>query len=193
MALNTANSLCTIAELKQFAGIKATDESLDVQLEAYVDGASWTLRGPTKRILKAQSITEYHDGTGSNLIILRQRPVNSVTSLHSDSARTFGTGALIATTDYQVYTNGGYIVVTSAGLDAGAKVIKVIYNGGYSTIPFDLKMACIELAVYLYEKYKSHRVGLKSVSNDAGSDTYAEDMPGAVKAVIKQYSEKVAI
>ena len=191
--LDTANSLCSRAEFKLFIGINVADEELNTQLEEYINGASWLLKEETKRFLKAQDITEYHDGTGSNLIILRHRPVNSVTTLHSDSARSFGSTTLIDEDDYQVYTNGGYIVVTNAGLDVGARVIKVVYNGGYSTIPYDLKMACIELAAYWYEKYKSHRVGLKSVSNDAGSDTYIEDMPGAVKQAIARYSEKVAI
>ena len=191
--LDSANNLCSLAELKLFVGIAKSDEELDTQLEEYINGASWLLKEETGRFLKAQAITEYHDGTGSLLIMLRHRPVNSVTTLHSDSARSFGSTTLIAATDYQVYTNGRYIIVTDAGLDVGAQVIKVVYNGGYSTIPHDLKMACIEMATYWYEKFKSHRVGLKSVSNDAGSDTYVEDMPGAVKKAIARYSEKVAI
>ena len=193
--LDSANNLCSLAELKLFVGIATSDETLDTQLEEYINGASWLLKEETKRFLKAQSITEYHDGTGSYVIMLRHRPVNSVTTLHSDSARSFGSTTLIDSDDYQVYTNGGYIVVTDAGLDVGARVIKVVYNGGYSTIPYDLKMAAIELATYWYEKFKSHRVGLKSVSSasNAGSDTYAEDMPGAVKKAITRYSEKVAI
>jgi len=193
--LDSANNLCSLPELKLFVGINKSDETLDTQLEEYINGASWLLKEETKRFLKAQSITEYHDGTGSDVIMLRHRPVNSVTTLHSDSARSFGSTTLIDSDDYQVYAKGGYIVVTDAGLDVGARVIKVVYNGGYSTIPYDLKMAAIELATYWYEKFKSHRVGLKSVSSasNAGSDTYAEDMPGAVKKAIARYSEKVAI
>jgi len=191
--LDSANNLCSLAELKLFVGISTSDESLDTQLEEYINGASWLLKEETGRFLKAQAITEYHDGTGSLLIMLRHRPVNSVTTLHSDSARSFGATTLIAATDYQVYTNGGYIVVTDAGLDAGAKVIKVVYNGGYSTIPYDLKMACMEHAANQYEKFKSHRVGLKAVSNEGGTRTYIEGMPSATKQAIARYSEKVAI
>jgi len=192
--LDLANNLCSLAELKLFVGINNSDESLDPQLEEYINGASWLLKEETGRFLKAQSITEYHDGTGSLLIMLRHRPVNSVTTLHSDSARSFGSNTLIDADDYQVYTNGGYIVVTNAGLDVGAQVIKVVYNGGYSTIPHDLKMACIEMVAYWYEKFtKNTRVGLKSVSNDAGNATYVEDMPSLVKAAIARYSEKIAI
>jgi len=191
--LDTTNNLCSLLELKLFIGITAGTSTYDTQLEEFINGASWLLKEETTRFLKAQSITEYHDGIGSNLIMLRHRPVNSVTTLHSDSARSFAAASLISSDDYQVYTNGGYIVVTNAGLDVGAKVIKVVYNGGYTVIPSDLRMACIEHVTYQYEKFlKSHRVGLKSVSNDAGSDTYVEDMPGSVKRAIKRYSRKVA-
>jgi len=192
--LDTTNNLCSLLELKLFIGLSATTSTFDTQLEEFINGASWTLKEETTRFLKSQEITEYHDGDGSNLIMLKHWPVTSVTTLHSDSARSFGSDTLIASTDYQVYEDGGYIVVTSAGLDMGAKVIKVVYDGGYTTIPSNLRMAAIEHASYLYEKFlKSHRVGLKSVSGDAGTETYIDDMPENVKRVIKRYSRKVAI
>jgi len=192
--LDTTNNLCSLLELKLFIGISAATSTWDTQLEEFINGASWTLKEGTTRFLKSQSITEYHDGDGSNLIVLKHRPVTSVTTLHSDSARSFGSSTLIATTDYQVYEKGGYIVVTGTGLDVGSKVIKVVYDGGYTTIPSDLRMAAIEHASYLYEKFlKSHRVGLKSVSSDAGTETYIDDMPESAKRAIAKYSRKVAI
>lgn len=192
MALDTANALTTLALVKVFAGIGSTDTTYDTQLEQSIDAASWYIREQTGRKLVAQSLTEYYDGPRSDTLQLREYPIGSTIVMYSDAARSFGSGTLVDADDYEVYEEPGHVVLTGTGYDVGPRVIKVTYTGGYSTVPYDLSQACIELAVYWYEKFKNHRVGLSSVGGDGGTYSY-QDMPPFVKAVIAKYRRRVVL
>ena len=191
MALDSTNALCTVAELRSFVGLSTvTTSAVTTQLEEYINGASWTLKQETKRVLVSQVLTEYYDGDGTDTVILREYPCTSVTTLHTDSEREFGSDHLVSADDYENISQQGIIKITGTALDVGVQVIKVVYDAGYTTVPYDLKMACIELAAFWYEKFKSHRIGLQSVSNTAGTNSYVEDMPGLVKQTIERYRRK---
>lgn len=187
MATDTVNALCSLANAKMYIGMKDDSTEFDTRIESYIDAASWYLNDATKRKLLARSLTEYYDGRGSDVLVTKERPINSVTTLHSDANRSFGSTTLIAATDYQVYGDEGYIVVTGSAFDVGERVLKLVYNAGFTTVPYDLEQAALELTAYWYEYYKSHRVGIKTQSVGDKQTTYA-DMPPFVTAVIRKYT-----
>ena len=74
-----------------------------------------------------------------------------------------------------------------------AKAIKIIYNGGYSTVPYDLENGVVNLVVYWYDKYFQRRIGLKGVSDDVGNRTYYTDIPKDVIDVANNYVKPVVL
>ena len=187
MEVDTVNNLVSLSALIVFLGIATGDTDYDEMCEQSIDGASWYLNSETGRKLKARNLTEYYDGDGTAKLMLEQRPINAMSSIYSDPVRAFGSTTLVDSDDYELYGDEGYVVFTSTSIDVGHRVLKATYNAGYATIPYDLKQACIELAALWYENYKSHRTQLKSVSSDAGTQSYEHSIPPFVKAVIKKY------
>jgi len=187
MPEDTTNSLITIHDLKPFIGVAESDDDYDDLLYQAIDAASWYLNSETHRKLKARALTEYYDGRGTDKLILDQRPINTITSIYSDPDRSFGTATLVDSDDYQIYGDEGYIIFTDTAVDVGHRVLKVTYNAGFSTIPYDLKQACIEIAAKTYHMYRNNRVGMKSVTSDAGTQSYDQEDSPFVKKIIQKY------
>ncbi len=182
--LDSTNALTLLATVQAYAG-GATEA--DNTLERLINGASEMLNALTNRKLKARSLTEYYDGDGSNVILLRQRPCNSVTTLHDDTLRSWGSSTLVDSGDYTIVADEGRVYATGTSFSTGVKVLKIVYNGGLSTVPVDLEMACIELTIYWYNKYFKQKVGIKSVSNEGRNVTYIDDIPQLVYTVADKY------
>jgi len=65
--------------------------------------------GEMKRSLTLETVTEYYDGPGSSILVLKNYPVVSITSIHIDANRTFDSTTLIDTADYYAELNSGRI------------------------------------------------------------------------------------
>ena len=182
--LDTANSLTSVANVQAFGQVPETDQD---EIRTLINGASEMLNTLTNRKLKARALTEYYDGTGSDTILLRQRPCNSVTTLHDDPERSWGSTTLVTATDYTVITDEGLIVATGTSFSVGVKVLKIVYNGGLSTIPVDLELACLELVMYWYNRHFKQKIGIASVSRGDSSTTYDQNLPRVVETVAAKY------
>ena len=144
-------SLTTVADVKESLGIDSGNTSKDNLITRKINQATRMIENYCNTRFKATDYTEYYDGIGGSELVLRHRPINSVTSL---SAR-------------QVTTNENDFDITDAEdyfIDEPAGVIeflgsfygnydswKVVYNAGYDTIPEDVAEACAQLAAYLVE------------------------------------------
>jgi uncharacterized phiE125 gp8 family phage protein len=71
--------------------------------------------------------------------------------------------------------------------------LKVIYKAGYNgaAVPADLKSACLELAAWNFNRYKSRKIGVinneKSTSNNVG---FEMSLPENVKSLLEPYRRK---
>ena len=182
--LDSVNALTSWETVQGFAGAK--DEDMD-NINRLINGSSLLLNSLTNRKLKARALTEYYDGDGSDIILLRERPCNSVTYLYDDPERSWGATTVVTSTDYTVITEEGKIIGTGTSFSTGYKVLKIIYNGGLSAIPMDLEMTCVELVSYWYNKFYKAKVGIKSVTNEGRSMTYIDDIPQIVYTVAEKY------
>lgn len=101
-------ALTTLPSLKCFLGIKSNAE--DARLQAMIDMADAAIKEYLGRDIEQATYTEFYSGDGTPLLILRQRPVVSIATIHVDSAAYYGqaTGAfaaatlLVAGTDYAI-------------------------------------------------------------------------------------------
>lgn len=161
-------ALITAANFKSFAGIGDTDKdtligTLLTQVEARI--AKFCNRefedGSSER-------TEYFDGDGEGSIIWpTYLPLVSVTSLHDDTDRSYGSGTLIDSDDYVVYDNR--VQLDGSVFSKGLKNIRLVYVGGYVTaeegnnVPEDLKLYVYQALSWNLQR--AGKEGLLSLSN----------------------------
>lgn len=159
----TAAALTTVANLQAVVGSITT-----ARCELVIEAVSRAFATYTGRTLHYETpVTEFHQGNGQTRLYLRRRNITGVTSVYiwSDlqtvaSMDSVLPGALVAETVYRTAANDEQGVLYRAGgwpiacgswgdltgqpnLSDRAENIRVVYSGGYSTIPYDLQMACI--------------------------------------------------
>lgn len=123
MALTNTDSL------KTFLGISLADTSKDTQLALYVQAADAIIKSYCKRNLESASYTEYYDGNGTPNVILRQRPVTTLTSVYLDPTGYYGRGpsAFAAST---LLTDGQDYVLKLEGGARGNSGLVIRLGGG---------------------------------------------------------------
>lgn len=161
--------LVTTADLKTYLGITTTTE--DAYLDIVRAGAEEAFKGLVGWRIESATYTEYLNGTGSPIISVRQVPVNSLTSVNVDSNRAFDSTTALTigdTATAQCYLQqdrpgggsmSGIIVRRNAVWPRGLWLergnltplsmpgqgnVKVVYSGGYTSIPDDIKLAIYE-------------------------------------------------
>lgn len=101
-------ALISRALVKVHLGISAGDTSQDELLDQLIAQADAIIKGELQRDIEQATYTEFHAGTGDRELILRNYPVQSITSLYCDPGAYYGeaSGAfaastlLVAGTDY---------------------------------------------------------------------------------------------
>jgi hypothetical protein len=90
--------------------------------------------------------THYFDGDGTDRLYLRVAPVNTITTLHVDVNRAYGSSTLVASSDYTIDTPMGLLILETdsaqGSFSTGYRSVKVVYTAGYTSIPDGLVHAC---------------------------------------------------
>jgi hypothetical protein len=183
MPLDT-KALTTWAAFKMLTGAADDDQG---KVELLINWASDWFNNDVGFEVKARSFTEYHDGHGGSMLYLKNPPVASL-SFYVDYARAWGADCLLTeNTDYVLDADTGKIDTITVGLPSGAKTIKAVYTGGYSTVPSNVEGAVLRLARYWYDSMANAHVGVLSISIGGGTTAFVNDIPDDVKAVADQY------
>lgn len=102
--------------------------------------------------------TEYFSGDGRRRVFpLRRFPLASITSVHEDEDRAYGTSTLISTDDYAAHLDAG-LVEFEYPLDPGVRNVRIVYKGGYTAssgvlpVPDGMKHACILQVAEVYRR-----------------------------------------
>lgn len=170
-------ALTTIAEYKVHAGITGTGE--DALLTVLLGVVSAQIRRACGRNLtngfESTSRTETYDGNDTDRLQLKEWPITSITSVSQiDDA---GTSTALAATEYRIDADPGHLFRIGAvsgrfprdsfgepvGPEfgtypcwtAGCQNWSIVYTGGYSTIPDDLKNAVWRLMDIAYAKRRT--------------------------------------
>lgn len=186
--LDTTNNLVDIDEVMYFLGIADPAEE---RLTDLINEASIWFNNECDRQLKSRSQTEYHDYQYSPVLYLDHPPVSAVT-LYTNSSipRAYGTDDIIAADNYEIYTedNIGKLVLTNATFDFGRRTIKVVYTGGFSTIPADLKSGVLNLIGQWYWLNKNNAFGVTAHDRPEGSGvTIDRDLPTQTVRAVARY------
>lgn len=156
-------ALDTLSNVKLALGVSGTtDDSLLTQLQAAADAYIVEHCG---RSFEGGSFVELFPG-GRRLLVLKNYPVASVTSIEVDSSRQFGAETIRDPSEYVVHIDRGVIenlagpFVPSASGRSGADMfpgaVRVSYTTATSSVPAAVVRAYAELIGHWYRAVKTH-------------------------------------
>lgn len=168
-----------LTDIKAF--LKITGSGQDTNLGTAVDHARGLLDAYLNRTIATATYTEYYDGDGSDRVVLNHRPVTSVTSLHDDPDRGYGSTYLIAATDYILYADQGIIVLDDDTFAKGKQNIKCVFAAGWTkgSEPEEIQNVLIEMSGKIFEDSKQGDgdFNLVSKAGDGGSTVLVKEFP----------------
>lgn len=154
---STRKALTTLARAKAFLGI--SNDAQDDRLIVIINQVTGFIERYTKRSLLRQTYTsEVYDGNGTPLLILKQFPVASVSSLQyrNTDDRSSDDWTTIPTSDYFWFADGRIKLAVGSFKEVSQKY-RVTYAAGYlidfdnentpasHTLPEELEYACHKL------------------------------------------------
>lgn len=162
-------SILTAAEYRTFSG-RTLAQAPDGQYDALCDAAGKAVEAYCNRQFEQVTVTEYYAGTGTRTLVLRRRPVASITEIRYDPQGYWGqapagfdsTTVLTQGVDYALDSNNTGIVLRITGdwpeyprrrewfrlardLAPNFGDVMVTYTGGYDPVPSNVKLACAQL------------------------------------------------
>lgn len=141
MVLNP-NALITVNEAKSYLKVEDTFEN--TLIESLINSASDKIEYDRSTCIKAKDIVdEVHSGEGDSFIVLRNYPINSLTSVSIG-------GQSIPINQFSYVSSTGILNYNGTFYKASGN-IKVSYNAGYENIPGRYKLWCLQLVSDLYE------------------------------------------
>jgi hypothetical protein len=178
--------LCTVDNVKSYIGINTIDSTEDALIETLIDAVSTMFVSYCGRGFESATYTEYYSGNDyPNTVYTNNFPIITVSGIYDDTSWTFGSDTLISGSNYMV-DDISITLLPGYVFSAGKKNIKVIYTAGYSTIPSDIKQACIEEAARKYKRKDRIDISAISLSNESISMFSDEFLP-ATKIVLNRY------
>ena len=123
------------------------------------------------------------DGPGGLELALPVGPLVSVTSVHSDPLREYGSDVLVASGDYTLDNHRSLIVLNDDSAQGawglGYRAIKVVFVAGFETVPVDIKQAAIAQVAHWWRLRR--QAGKRSINQEGGTATLLpETMPPQV-------------
>jgi hypothetical protein len=204
------NALTTLANAKIVAGIPATVSVYDATLEHLINRVSGIVRKYLDRELTRSTYTEVLSATGRQLLILKEFPIVSITTLYSRDE------LLALNTDYRldaqdkargvVYKEDGWNPITlvsglTMDVQASARTIDIIYIAGYylpadalyvegasTSLPLEIQAVVEEMVVSRWIRIKTQSQGLTSYSEGGISFGWKNDTGTAMMGITDEHA-----
>lgn len=144
--------------------LKISGTSIDTLLTTFINQSQKEIEKYINKNLDYGSKTIYKSVKDNSTLLLIDDNVNSITSL-SYRANPLDSWTLISSDLYTIVLNDNYFIYYD--LFETSKEYKIVYNGGWSTIPDDLQSVAIEMtAIKLNESGEGKNViGINQIAN----------------------------
>lgn len=182
-------ALVTLQEYKDYYSINSTTN--DTRLNLLVDLVSELVETYVSREIDSTTYTNKAFELLGNYVYLDNFPVTTLTTLeylHRDSK----TWIVIPSEDYYLEGDNGVLEIldpeTTVLVAADRnKAIRATYEGGYLTVPSDLKLAIFDLITYYNKREQTpvRSVQGQNIDNSAGIN--GSEMPPHIKRVLSLY------
>lgn len=188
-------NLITLATYKTAEGIQSTKD--DAKLELLIDSVSQLVKtycNATFVDYYTNAKTEYFNINYNEAFIqLEEGPIvmgndAPVVSERLDFTSSYTT--LTQDQDYYVDTDLDSIYRIGSPWPKGPGAVKVVYKGGYATVPADLKLAVIDLVTYYHkDEHKSRQTIAGASIQNQGSTSQRNNVafPDHIKRVLDLY------
>ena len=197
MATNPID-LTTVAAVKALLGITSSDS--DALFQTLITACSQMVCNYCGRSsFLTQAFTEIYDGTGRDWMLLRQWPVQSITSISYDAT-------VITSQASGTPPNNGYILenpLPSGGeqrvmvygywFPRGRSNITVAYQAGYSAVPFDAAQACAEIVGEAFNRRKRLGENSKTLAGQEVISFSTANLSAPVKLMLDTYRRKTPV
>lgn len=159
----TTSDLTSLAHLREYLKKETADTEDDTFLQDIITRMSADIEKKCGRTFIATTHTEYYKGDGKDRLLTRQFPINSVTSIHVDEDRLWASDTALDSDDITISDDvPGLIILNGDYFDlSNVENVKVVYNAGYATIPYDLESACIKLCAIEYIEARRLNASIK--------------------------------
>ena len=200
-------NLHTLIPLEDFKAVLGIDDREDKLAQFCLVTSTLTIEQYCKRRLLRKKHFEQIEYIGDLLLPLREYPVNRVLAVYALSAMN-GTGEIVEPDFYSVIPDCGTdvdlpfsLLLSRAFLRyQGLTAIKAVYWAGYvcneqrgtNTVPADLAAACLELASWDMNRYRSKKIGMTGNIRGVGKDGehFEMSMPENVRSLLEAYRRK---
>lgn len=200
-------SIATLTNFKDRieAGSSTTDDGFYQEI---LDRASAKITSILGREVESGvlgTVTEYHDGTGHQLLVLRNGPlvtVSQVNDVSYDSAGNESTSGLTANADYFLGHERsksdklpGYLIRNTSSWIKGQRNYQIVYTAGWdsstttapATMPQDLREACLHAAVWMWQKRKDAAKADREVGSSVASLRDERELDGDLRQMVMHY------
>lgn len=197
MATISSNAWTSLANAKEYLQIATATTTYDDLLINLINRSETILERYCGRKMKSRSYTEYYDGDGTRFLYTKQWPIVSITSIHIDVDRVFGSAELVSSSDYFFDDENGEVQgrITLLGtadesiFGQGYGNVKLVYTAGYATLPEDIEAAAVVHVSHWYNKagtegHTSMGLGGLSKSFDMAP------LPGEVKMYLEPHRKR---
>lgn len=195
-------SLVSVSILKEYLpeiqgnSIDADLSSLISRVESYIaryigfplpdSGTSYTLDQATYTIFESRPMY-----TLSYVLQLSIKPIISITSIHSDVDREYGSDSLIDSNKYEIDKENGRVILDDTSpdtFDVGYRAIKIVGSFGYNTSspPDDLVHAICVYCSHL-QRAKSSQGNNSITQRNSTVSLSPRTMPDEVKEILRGY------
>jgi hypothetical protein len=191
--------LCLLADLKTRLKIPTVNTNADAELQALIDQCSTDFHNACHRVnLFTQSYTERRDGQGGRIMVLRNDPIQSVTSL------TVGNLAILPSPDG---VQSGYVFdATTVKLVRyrfvpGYGNVQIQYAAGFGpqgaltlgdpNFPDDIELAVLDWCEFRYRARPAAGMDSKRLATGETVTYDKRDLPDSTKRVIEHYKRRV--
>lgn len=182
-------NLITKAEYKAYVGINSTNS--DAEIDSLIPKVSELVKSYCRRTF----IDHYNDEKielfiGGDRLYLKEFPVDKVLLLEYSSDYGQNYQELTEFTDWVLDVNEDAIVPlnTQKTFSEAINGYKVMYTGGYETVPQDLKLAVMDLVTY-YRKNEGAIHNTKTPTSNSMQVEYitSTNLPAHIKRVLDLY------
>lgn len=151
MAVLLDYALTSVADVKESLGIASGDNTKNNLIIRKINQATEMIERYTGRRFKATDYTEYIDASHTDQLVVKQRPINSITSISSRDTDQNIDDFETVNAEFYFYDSLSGVIETNFNFSGRWNRYKVVYNAGYTTIPSDIAEACATLAAFLVQ------------------------------------------
>jgi uncharacterized phiE125 gp8 family phage protein len=194
--------LRTLIPIEEFKSILGIDDRDDKLVKFCLATATITIENYCKRKLLHKQHFEKIEYTGDLVMPLREYPVTEVLAVSLFDTSPSMAGEILEPDLYCVIPDCGTdndipfdISFSPAVERLRFTAIKVNYYAGYEKdkVPADLAAACLELASWNFNRYKSKRIGMTGNIKGAGiqGEHFELSLPENVQLLLEPYKRRV--